>query len=32
MLSNSIAKNTSENKWQDLDELKNRDVRTDKRV
>lgn len=32
MLSNSIAKNTSENKWQDLDELKNGDVRTDKRV
>lgn len=30
MLSNSIAK--MENKWQDLDELKNGDVRTDKRV
>lgn len=30
MLSNSIAK--MENKWQDLDELKNGDVRTNKRV
>lgn len=30
MLSNSIGK--MENKWQDLDELKNGDVRTNKRV